>query len=386
MDLKPWTEQHKKKYIWLYNYIKTLKEGVNENDYINVYKTSLINLIEDNDLWSDVSKETLLFMISRYLHNLGDNKYSKIYQLKALEYLKKNQEKEGENELDDKEKLYYRDHQYFLDIINSVENVNDLSYIEHLKFLILNLSVIQPPLRTSFYTSCRFIRSKKEDDGINNFIFISKRGKVKIEFIVNNDKASNYKAYNIDKNLTVIKVENEDLINLINNSLIKYPRKYLLEFNELPISQGTYLSYLRQITKVSGITQDIMRSSYITWFYKNHHKLNEKEKLSKMMRHSVQTAMKNYNKIIDTTITEKQDSINFLNETIDKLKNEKENLTLKVEAYNLPIESNKIEDLKNYKKKRADMLYNLNKRDCKPREDSLKKYDIKYNNDTKLYY
>jgi hypothetical protein len=238
---KPWSEQHKKNYIWLYNYVKTIKPEAIEDTYIKIYKKYLMSIIENNEKWGNTSKEALLFMISRYLHNNKDKRYSKIYQIKALEFLKLNQENEGENELDEKEKLYYRDHSYFLNIINSYENVDDLSYNEHLKYLLLNLTVKHPPLRTSFYTSCSFIRTKKDDDGINNFILISKRGKIKCELIVNNDKASNYKVYNMNKLLNIIKIDDEDLVKLIYNSFVKYPRKSSFEINTLPISQNIYL-------------------------------------------------------------------------------------------------------------------------------------------------
>ena len=48
-----------------------------------------------------------------------------------------------------------------------------------------------------------------------------------------------------------------------------YPRTYLFELNNKPITQNTILSYLRRITKVSEINIDMMRSSYINWFYEN---------------------------------------------------------------------------------------------------------------------
>ena len=64
--------------------------------------------------------------------------------------------------------------------------------------------IFQPPVRTSFYTSCKIIRSKKENDKINNFLLISKRGKNSARYIINKDKASNYKNFNMNKELSKI--------------------------------------------------------------------------------------------------------------------------------------------------------------------------------------
>ena len=57
--------------------------------------------------------------------------------------------------------------------------------------LILSLLILQPPLRTSFYRTATFI-TKIKDNGTDNYILINKKKKV-ATFIVNNDKASNYK-------------------------------------------------------------------------------------------------------------------------------------------------------------------------------------------------
>ena len=159
---------------------------------------------------------------------------------------------------------------------------------------------LQPPIRTSFYTSAKIIRSKADNNGTDNYILINRRGKVKVSYIVNKDKASNYKLYNMNKNLSKIDLDNEALQILINESFNKYPREYIFENNEgKPVSQGTILNWLRDITKLSGVTIDIMRASYITYFYTENLNFNAREKLSKVMRHSQMTASRNYNKVFD---------------------------------------------------------------------------------------
>ena len=48
-------------------------------------------------------------------------------------------------------------------------------------------------------------------------------------FIVNKDKATNYRVYKKNKNLSNIVIENQRLADLIVESFQKYPRKYLFE-------------------------------------------------------------------------------------------------------------------------------------------------------------
>ena len=90
-------------------------------------------------------------------------------------------------------------------------------------------------------------------------MLISRCGKVNVTYIVNKDKASNYKLYNINKNLAKIELEDEPLEKLINESYIQYPREWLFEKNDKEISQNTLLRWLRQITGVDGIMFDIHR-------------------------------------------------------------------------------------------------------------------------------
>ena len=224
----------------------------------------LSKFIDENDKWSDGSKESLYFTIARYLYNENDMRYSKIYSQLGHNLTMKTKRKEENNELDEKEKEFYRPHEYFEEIINNTDQ-NELITIEaHYKFLLLNILVKQPPLRTSFYTSAKIIRSKDDNDKKNNFVLINRRGKVKVKYIVNIDKATNYKMYNINKNLSTIEIDDDQLANLINDSYEKYPRLYLFEINEKPINPTTLLKWLRDITDVSGITISMMRASYIT--------------------------------------------------------------------------------------------------------------------------
>jgi len=154
---------------------------------------------------------------------------------------------------------------------------------------------------------------------------------------------------------------------------MNFPRNYLFEINNEPITDSTLLRWLREITGVNGITIDIMRSSYITWYYEKHPHYNDRDKLSRVMRHSQKTAQLNYNKVF-TTEQRLEDCKDTKRSLIDK-ENQIRELLLKIQAY----QTNKIDE-QGYKKRRRDIIYNLNTKGRAPRDVTLKKYDIKYIN------
>ena len=63
------------------------------------------------------------------------------------------------------------------------------------------------------------------NDKINNFILLNKRNNInKCTIIINKDKASNYKVYNSNKELSKINIENEKLNDIIHHSYHNYER------------------------------------------------------------------------------------------------------------------------------------------------------------------
>jgi hypothetical protein len=124
----------------------------------------------------------------------------------------------------------------------------------------------------------------------------------------------------------------------------------------------------------------MMRSIYITWFYKNNKTFGERDKLALQMRHSQGTASKNYLKVFDD-----DKKLTPIEET-EKLKKEilrieHENELLKGEMIKIKME----EGEPIYIKRRGDILYRINKKGVLPRSNTLQKYNIDFNPETKLY-
>lgn len=370
---KEWSKINEKNYIWLFNYMKALDNNIDEYTFIDDHKRKIMSLIENNNKWSDSSKEALLFTVAKYLKLWGNNeKYGKLYSQKGFEYMQKTKLKEAENKQTENEIENYRDHQYFIHILNNINETDIMTLNGHYQYLLLSLLTYQPPLRTDFYTTCKFIRTKAEDNKVDNFLRIDRRGTIKCYYIVNNDKVSNTKVYSMNKTLSTIEINNKSLCELINNSFIKYPREFLFEVNEKPITQPTLLNWLRQITKVNGINIDIMRSSYITWFYEKNKTLAKREALANMMRHSTTTAQRNYYKV-------PTDEAETSDETVLQLKQKLYELQSKCN------DDNTKEDPKLYNKRRNDILYNSNTKNRAVKETTLRKYGIKYDDIIKKY-
>jgi len=376
---KTWSKKHEADHLWLFNAYKKIYPDVIKDTFIDDNKKTLQSFIELNNAWSDASKEALLFMIARYLYIKNQNdEYSEKFSSAGFQYMIKKRIKEDNNELDTNELISFRSHDFFLKLIDKIDVSTITTKEEHMKYLLLNILVLQPPLRTSFYSSCSFIKSKKDNDNINNFILLNRRGMLKAYYIINKDKVSNYKFYNLNKNLSTIAIEDKKLLNLLNDSLIKYPRKFLFETNKGDnVSDGTLLKWLKDITGIKGLNFDIMRSSFITFFYKQNNKsFGEKTKLSNQMRHHTTTAARNYNKIIDTS---PEVILNKNTELLIKLSE------LEKKLNDCLIKNKTVdEDSKLFKKRRSDIIYRLNK-GTKPKDSTLKIYGITQDQETKVY-
>lgn len=372
---KPWNDNFQKRYDAIYSFLtKKHKLQLDKDNFIKANKKLIFKLISEDKDWSEGTKESYLLAVGRYLNNINDKRGAKMFGEAGIAIKKKRDELEGNNELDAKEMDNFRHHDYFVNLINGMqERAQDGNQTEtqNMKYLLLVLLTYQPPLRTSFYTSAFIIGQKKDNDGINNYILMNRRGgKAKAQYIVNKDKASNYKNFKMNKNLSIIDVSPE-ATTALNESLLNFPRFHLFEINGRPISQSTLLSWLREITGVAKIDIDIMRSSYITWYHEQNPRFIDREKLSKIMRHSQSTALRNYKKVFDSTQTEANDCSNIAAQ--------KDIIIRELQTKLSVFEEQKPNQLQ-YNKKRRDVLFQLNKFNRKPRQATIDKYNLKSTN------
>lgn len=375
-----WNEAHDSLYSMLYGKLLKKDPDADKDTYIidNANPRKLMSFIESTK-YVDSSKKNLYFMVGRYLQ-IRNNIHYKAYLEKGHQMKLQVEKDESQNVQTEKEKLSYRDHEYFMSIIESEkEDYTVMNYKPHINFLVLCLTVLQPPLRSDFYCSAQFITQKSEDDNENNFIFINKKTK-KIYYIVNKDKVTKTKFYKMHPEHKTIEVEDPFLKELIEYSYEVYNRKYLLQASykvDTPVAQNSYLSYLRKATLVPEITNDIMRSSYINWFHNHHKKHSDKEALSHKMRHSLITAQKNYFKDL-----EDEDESQANPEEVSRVKADNEVLVTKLEK----CQNNKLSEAE-YTKKRYNVIFNLNNGHSNtPRKSTVEKYNIQLDEETGEYY
>ena len=129
---KEWSKINEKNYIWLFNYMKALDNKIDEYTFIDDHKRKIMSLIENNNKWSDSSKKALLFTVAKYLKLWGDNKkYGKLYSQKGFEYMQKTKLKEAENQQTENEIENYRDHDYFIHILNNINETDIMTLNGH---------------------------------------------------------------------------------------------------------------------------------------------------------------------------------------------------------------------------------------------------------------
>jgi hypothetical protein len=95
-------------------------------------------------------------------------------------------------------------------------------------------------------------------------------------------------------------LQGSKLRDILIDSYKKRPRKYVLSSitnKELPMSISTYNNLLKNIFS-KNISQNMLRKSAVNYYYDTKNKLTFKEKslIAKYMRHSVGTAMSEYQK------------------------------------------------------------------------------------------
>ena len=96
--------------------LKVKKPDIKYENYLDKYnKRDLVSLIKKNEDWSSSSKESIYFMIARWLLvNVPNSTFVTMFQELGYSLKMQRDEAEGDNELDDKEKKYFREHSFLL--------------------------------------------------------------------------------------------------------------------------------------------------------------------------------------------------------------------------------------------------------------------------------
>lgn len=240
--------------------------------------------------------------------------------------------------------------------------------------LILSLYSYIPPIRLE-YSDMKIISDDKNIDETKNYIMKSDSRYI---VILNNDKVT--KTYGkIRYDIT------GELKTIINRSLENYPRDYLLTIpNNSTIPLNRQINYyLKEAFSPLNVGIQMIRSAYITHMYaENKMNISEKKKLALQMRHSKDTADLYYNKIEVCGMDKKLDKITPKDkiekkEYLRKYYAERKN-SVKTKNKN-KYEQNKYDIL------RRKIINRINKEDSNIKKETIKKYNIKYDETKQMW-
>lgn len=320
----------------------------------------------------------LLALILRETGHIDEsNTYEKIYKKMKKDMLKQ----EMTQEMTPKQKQNWVSHQELFTKIKRLKITSDNTLTKHYEYLMLALVYYQPPLRADYHDMKKIVSLKDISSDALNYILKTKKG---YEYIIQNDKVS--KSWDT----SYIQILDKKLVTILDNSFITFPRSYLftqIRDTNIPMNTREYNKRLKGLINGKCLSMSILRASYISWFYKNNVSIMSREKLAKQMRHSRQRAELTYNKLdVNDNGTSKKVKI-MRKDNDDKFdvkewskKYQKENKDKFKEASKRHYHANK------YEISRKKILKHLNTNtSAKPRKKTIQTYDIKFDNDAKLW-
>lgn len=367
------------KYVENVHKVKDINNVKAENMY--KYINEAINQKTNNEYSESWKKLKLYALSSYYKINEMEDKYEymikKSHEMgKKIENIEEKQEKtekEKENELNIFE----------LRILS--EKYSKYNHLDEMyKYLLLSsLCRDQEPLRPQIYADVKYVTDPKEiTDGEQNYIYISKKGKLGY-FYINSDKVAEnmnkkIKEGIIPKTKKRIRMAPEYL-KIVKKTFDDYPRKYLFDF-KIDNCEHKLLKMLQDMTN-NKFNFQMARSVYITHKYLENTNMSyiQKRTLAENMRHTKHTQEKAYFKhgstVTDKSLNDlkketkeendkmkdKEKKINDYIDIIDKIKKNKEGY--KKQTYNMNFETDEktklllsIQEIKAVEKKYDELL------------------------------
>lgn len=230
------------------------------------------------------------YSLKKLYNEMKEPKKAQFWEDKGAEFVKKNYDQETENKLTNNEKKNWKTQEQILELMNNIELKTQT---DKNRFMLLAMTTRQPPLRKDFYRTLKFLFDEKENDDKSNYLLLKKLP-MKSYYIVNDDKVSKWEKFKEDDN-KYIEIIDKDLIKALWNFYNEDKREYIFETESgKPYTKNSFTKVL--LENPFDLNFNILRSSYITNFYKNpkNQSMKEKQLLSQKMRHSLNTAQTAY--------------------------------------------------------------------------------------------
>ena len=340
--------------------------------------------------YSITTKRDYYNLLAQILENQGAKKRSKIYRKIVNELNDLHNAVEDDQELDEFEIKNWTSHEDLLDKLSELKDKynDDPSISNGYRYLGLALYVLHPPIRNNYHNMKIETKGKKQNCLLKstniNYLHKTENG---YTVILNNDKVSN------KRGSSIIPIDNKELIAIIDESLERFPRKYLFTLiNDIkkPMSREYFGNVLIKTLfdgKNTGINN--FRSSYVSFVYSQQPTLKAKKVLAERMRHSHTIAEQAYNKL------KKVDDENDEEIIIPISKPSSAPFDLKAwnKQYRIKNKDKYQESSKKYYDKnkkevlRRKILKNVNSGNTvRPSDTSIQMYKLKFDSDSKLWY
>lgn len=188
-----------------------------------------------------------------------------------------------------------------------ISNTQKLNYM----YVLLSMVTMHPPLRRKNYADLEIITNKnalqrmmtKEEKlpskGRNNYIYCDME-KSKVYYYLYNDKV-------IESHGSQIIEYDNDLSQIIIDSITNYPRKYLFSSTKDPLKPSGKFSIQKIIYDMFNaeklrVSMNLIRIAYVMDYYAKYQGNKERQYIALKMRHSVAMAYTTYNKCRETSI------------------------------------------------------------------------------------
>lgn len=147
------------------------------------------------------------------------------------------------------------------------------TYNEFLRYFILGLFILQPPLRSSNYINCKLVLKKEvpEDTTHNYLLLDTSGGATNYTFVYNNTRRASILPQRLNP------IVNADLIKLIDHYIDKYyldngNRWFLKNYNGKEISNRVIENSIKEMSSLlfeTNLTIDDLRASYMKHIFHN---------------------------------------------------------------------------------------------------------------------
>lgn len=235
--------------------------------------------------YSTQTQRAFFHLLHTVLKNKGEIEPAEIYAGKVRELNNQINDDEYKQQMTAKEAKNWVSHTEIKTKLDELANKYNKNKTRNnnFRYLAIALYYYQPPLRNN-YAGMEYIHdptNETYDDLDINYLI--NRGTY-YDILINNDKVSN------KKGSSIIPIKNKTLINILKESFERFPRLYVfsqLANNNEPMTQQYMTRHiLNNIWTNKNVGIDILRSSYITWFYENNPDILSRQRLADHMRNS----------------------------------------------------------------------------------------------------